>query len=225
MERHSHAHAHFLTLTYNETSVPQKLDYEDISAFLKRFRKNTGAFVRFFCVGEYGKRTRRPHWHMILYCDRPLFPKGLCFIPEWPHGGVYCGDVTRHSMEYVGRYSMKNHREKEEYVVRCSLRPGLGYQRLWEYGAALARAQPVLHCEPYYMTIDGRYYPLDRTARRYILEGFAAAGGALEREEVLRYRYDVVAPFERFVGDPAAANYSFAASVSEDAHATATEAF
>lgn len=70
----------FVTLTYNEDSVPEKdgilsLDVRDAQLFMKNVRRQYDgrngrryARVRFFLAGEYGPTgTHRPHLHCILF--------------------------------------------------------------------------------------------------------------------------------------------------------------
>lgn len=56
-----------LTLTYNDAHLPKygALRHDDIQRFLKRLRKNKS--VRYFMCGEYGGKTARPHYHLIIY--------------------------------------------------------------------------------------------------------------------------------------------------------------
>ncbi len=86
----------FVTLTYNDESIPginhetgeiirgalykrqkgnlkenQTLWYEDIQKFLKRLRKASEPGIRYFCAGEYGEHTGRPHYHLILFNYTP----------------------------------------------------------------------------------------------------------------------------------------------------------
>lgn len=86
----------FVTLTYDDKNIPgvdhetgevirgalykrqkgdlkenQTLWYEDIQKFLKRLRKAAGPGIRYFCAGEYGEHTGRPHYHLILFNYKP----------------------------------------------------------------------------------------------------------------------------------------------------------
>lgn len=89
----SFKHSYFLTLTYNDDFLPFQsfterkggtpvcpietgeslLNPYDLRMFIKRFRLYTGAKCSYFAVGEYGKpdNTRRPHFHIMLFCDLP----------------------------------------------------------------------------------------------------------------------------------------------------------
>lgn len=63
-----HEHKHFLTLTYNDESLPadESLDHRHWQLFAKKVRKHLGPF-RFFMCGEYGDQFGRPHFHALLY--------------------------------------------------------------------------------------------------------------------------------------------------------------
>ena len=62
----------FLTLTYNDTNLPENasLRRTDLQKFWKRLRKQLdreGRKIRYFACGEYGSQTQRPHYHAIVY--------------------------------------------------------------------------------------------------------------------------------------------------------------
>ena len=64
----------FLTLTYDETNIPRTpagyptVKADDITAFIKRLRKNTGLKLRYYGHTEYGNApTYRPHIHILLF--------------------------------------------------------------------------------------------------------------------------------------------------------------
>ena len=77
LESQMHQNSCFVTLTYNDLHqnfVPHpeaknlkqsNLVPDDMTAFLARLRK-TGAY-RYYAVGEYGDKTERAHWHLILF--------------------------------------------------------------------------------------------------------------------------------------------------------------
>lgn len=77
-----HKEAWFLTLTYNDENIPttvhdgkvrHPLVKKDVQLFLKRLRKRFPPnSVHYYCCGEYGSLTHRPHYHMILFLDVPL---------------------------------------------------------------------------------------------------------------------------------------------------------
>lgn len=64
---------YFLTLTYNNEHLPKcGIFKEEIQLFLKRLRikldrLNISHNLRYVAVGEYGSKSKRPHYHMILW--------------------------------------------------------------------------------------------------------------------------------------------------------------
>jgi len=72
--------SHFITLTYDNQQMPisrngySTLRKRDVQLFFKRLRKahscvGSGAAkaIKYFCVGEYGGKIGRPHYHIILF--------------------------------------------------------------------------------------------------------------------------------------------------------------
>lgn len=69
---------YFITLTYNDDNIPftesgyPTLNIEDYQLFMKRFRKVQKDLygidgVRFYIAGEYGSKTLRPHYHLLVW--------------------------------------------------------------------------------------------------------------------------------------------------------------
>lgn len=150
----------FLTLTYNNDSVPLvvseegeffgfDLDLRDLQLFFKRFRRAVyPRKVRYYAVGEYGAKTKRPHYHAIIFgiglCDLPdCSPIGrnelgqVYYFSEWlqdiwSNGFIGVSDVSYKTFSYVARYTMKKSFGVDvpegfspEFSV-MSRRPGLG---------------------------------------------------------------------------------------------------
>lgn len=62
------AGACFITLTYHPKFCPDYgLDKRHVQLYMKRLRKRFGKKLRYFCVGEYGTKHQRPHYHIILF--------------------------------------------------------------------------------------------------------------------------------------------------------------
>lgn len=112
----------FITLTYDDTQLPEweSLDKRAFPLFMKRLRKAIHPRkVRYFQCGEYGTHTNRPHHHAILFGydfpDRSLWTtrKGVPVYRSeileraWPQGLSEVGSVTFESAAYVARYSLK----------------------------------------------------------------------------------------------------------------------
>lgn len=66
---------YFVTLTYDAEHLPAdgSLDYSHVQKWLKRFRITLArkygfkGRIRYACCGEYGKNTKRPHYHLLLW--------------------------------------------------------------------------------------------------------------------------------------------------------------
>lgn len=149
----------FLTLTYREDTIPKgyTLDPKDPRDFLKRLRKRVASRsgdrpgetgIRYFCVGEYGERTHRPHYHMALF-NYPRCPNGTitdgnndptCCVycrevhSSWGKGRIQLGDLGPHAAAYIAGYVTKKMTSKDDQrlmgrhpeFARMSLKPGIG---------------------------------------------------------------------------------------------------
>lgn len=124
----------FLTLTYNEESVPvnaageAELCKRDVQLFLKRLRKYDNKMlqddatrkkvaytstskgirpIRYYTVGEYGTKTDRPHYHSIMFNIQPETITALEGI--WSKGQILVGKVEEASIHYVTKYVINRH--------------------------------------------------------------------------------------------------------------------
>lgn len=128
--------AYFLTLTYDDDNLPYSdnhptLNKRDLQLFMKRLRKKQAKIspkpLRFYACGEYGTKTNRPHYHMILF---NLSVRLKDKIQEtWNLGNVMVGTVTGASIAYTTKYCIT----KDEYPEGTlkpfqimSRKPGLG---------------------------------------------------------------------------------------------------
>lgn len=135
----------FITLTYSEANVPKDADgynilvKKDLQDFLKRFRyymSLLGSKIRFFAVGEYGDRTWRPHFHLIVYGMSPTdLEHKLALHKAWPFGMIKIGTTTSDSVQYCAQYCVKKlTSEKDKRLLgrppeftTMSRNPGLGF--------------------------------------------------------------------------------------------------
>lgn len=135
LESKCHARSIFVTLTYSSDHVPSdgSLQPEHVRDFLKRFRKAISpARVRFFAVGEYGDRTFRPHYHLVL------FGVGLDSLGDlqkcWAFGFVDIRELSPELAQYCAGYTTKKLTRKDDIrlggrspeFARMSLKPGIG---------------------------------------------------------------------------------------------------
>jgi hypothetical protein len=137
--------AYFITLTYDDENLPRKnviLDdcieeinpvvKKDVQNFLKRLRFNIQPFkIRYFAISEYGPRTFRPHYHMIVFNFPHELKNKLLNIIEnsWQNGFVSVDSVNPARIAYVCSYCLDHSSLPSHFVpnfMLCSRRPGIG---------------------------------------------------------------------------------------------------
>ena len=142
LEAEMHDSSIIVTLTYDDDHLPTdgKLRYSDFQNFLKRLRKHQK--VRYLVTGEFGAKTKRPHFHAILfgYC-----PSDMVFLKYSPTGGkLYtskelsdiwqCGFCpfemfsqkgAFYAVKYMQKWLYSNDKEHRG-ITRMSLKPGIG---------------------------------------------------------------------------------------------------
>lgn len=79
---------------------------KDVQLFIKKLRQAHGKSwshpIRYFCVGEYGGRFNRPHYHITIFnARRELLQEA------WGLGQLFYGEVTYASTGYTLKYMMK----------------------------------------------------------------------------------------------------------------------
>lgn len=124
----------FVTLTYSEKYVPENgVSKRHLQLFLKRLRKDVGKF-RYYAVAEYGSRTNRPHYHLIIFTNGEFKESvvrkawstrtGECF------GICHIGQVTGASIRYATKYVIQRSGSRSEKLNKpfmlCSRAHGLG---------------------------------------------------------------------------------------------------
>ncbi len=129
--------AYFVTLTYDEDHYVTSVNKRDPQLWLKSLRKavskvDSSIRLRYYLVSEYGSKTHRPHYHLILFnlppCQLDLISK------TWSHGFTYTGTVTSASIRYVTKYCTKASIDKtfvethqvEKPFSLMSRRPAIG---------------------------------------------------------------------------------------------------
>lgn len=109
----------YATFTYDV--APVGLVPGHLERFWKRLRGSLGGErISYFACGEYGERTRRPHYHACIF---GYWPADAVFLKRtaaghslyrsarldrlWGHGFVNFGAVTFESAQYVAGYIAK----------------------------------------------------------------------------------------------------------------------
>lgn len=140
--------SHFITLTYATTTVPitrngfMSLRKEDLQKYFKRLRKLCpDSVVKYFAVGEYGSRTMRPHYHIILFGANDNAIIKAWALDNKPIGNLHIGRCTPASVAYSLKYVMKPgkiplHRNDDRVPEFRIMSKGLGIGYITEAMAA-----------------------------------------------------------------------------------------
>ncbi|QXN75037.1 replication initiator protein [Microvirus mar12] len=136
LEARAHKSNYFVTLTYDDDHVPKTPDglltlcYRDFQLFMKSLRKQIDYSVRYRVCSEYGERTRRPHYHAIIFGlelsdlrwlysvkhGRKIYRSNGGGVPHytspwlagiWARGNVDIAAVEFGSISYVNNYMLK----------------------------------------------------------------------------------------------------------------------
>lgn len=158
-EAQTHEKSCFVTLTYDDEHLPGNgsLVYRDFQLFMKKIRAFTNVKVRFFMCGEYGPENLRPHYHACLFGvdfkeDRVAagtsgsgekYYESARLSRIWNKGRVSVQALNMTTAAYTARYIVDkvtgNEAEKfyggrEPEFMRCSLKPGIGYEWFLKFG-------------------------------------------------------------------------------------------
>ena len=181
-EAQFHENTAFITLTYNDQSLPRggSLSKSDVQLFLKRYRKSIEPNkFRYYLCGEYGAKTKRAHYHMIIFGhdfeDKihfknsekksaggktyPLY-KSARLQKLWGKGDCYIGSVTPQSAGYCAGYlidKITGKRAKKHYEF-VNLETGEIHDRQPEF--ASMSSHPGIG-QKFYQKFKSDMYPSD----------------------------------------------------------------
>lgn len=137
----------FITLTYDRQHLPvDGVNKNDVQLFLKRLRRRVDYHLgkkdglRYFLCAEYGKKTHRAHYHLLLW-NMPFvsmyegetnsFYALWSFIRDaWQNGNVRVERCRDNSGRYCFKYMRKTcvvPEGKNDTFFLYSRRPGLGF--------------------------------------------------------------------------------------------------
>lgn len=126
----------FLTLTYNDENLPNGLKHADFSGFMKRLRRADGTpDVKLFMAGEYGEKSGREHFHVLIYNHNFDIEK---VAKAWGKGFVYDGTLSTKSIKYVSGYVSKKGYDPESGKrppygrMSCNLPDNLSWEEITE---------------------------------------------------------------------------------------------
>lgn len=118
--------AYFVTLTYANNCLPTFnhrpcFNRSDVTTFLRRLRARHFKFcskfghryhgIRYFVTSEYGHETHRPHYHMVIFCYRPINEYLIPYLVRstWHYGIVDVQPLQSNiGINYVSKYAGKD---------------------------------------------------------------------------------------------------------------------
>lgn len=111
--------AHFITLTYNDENINENYELvkSDLQKYFKRLRQKSSNKIKYYAVGEYGTKTKRPHYHAIVFNSNPDNLHEAWRINGINLGFVSIDNVTQASIHYVTGYIMSKE-EFDKYGLR-----------------------------------------------------------------------------------------------------------
>ena len=150
----------FITLTYSDLNLPRTkegyptLYKKHLQDYIKRLRNENVKYVtktlgcskkevklrsrplRYYAVGEYGTKTRRPHYHLILF---NMDVENIAPVKnQWKFGMSDVGTVTSASINYVTKYMFKQFNRKTDKRTPpfslMSKKPIIGHDYIQNYG-------------------------------------------------------------------------------------------
>lgn len=178
----------FWTLTYDDDHLPRldcgrsTLVPDHLQAFLKKLRKGPAGSVRYYAAGEYGEKSGRAHYHLILFGIGPAWHDAITkawSVDGQPRGFVYPGELTPQSAAYTAQYCTKGLTTPDRIgtgqypeFARMSRRPALGYRfmlRVADYlTTATGAAQLAAAGIPQSFRLQGKIYPISRYWQRWL---------------------------------------------------------
>lgn len=163
----------FLTLTYDDVHLPKdgKISKKTLQDFWKRLR-HFGK-LRYFACGEYGEKTRRPHYHAIVFGQDFRLPDTVKVNDQlyatpivsktWGLGNVLIADFSMSAACYVSGYVQKKVGDTDTFNMMSRM-PGIGSRWLANYHGDISRLESVV--------IEGKECPVPRRYMLWALDEF-----------------------------------------------------
>ena len=182
-ESQMHEKCCFLTVTYDEQYVPERISRKHLSNFMKRLKRLYGKQIRYFGVGEYGEKTGRPHYHVIIFGEDFRDKEFTFLISEkawgnmklqelWGMGAIHISDLNPARAFYTAGYTAKKLDDPDTFSIKSS-NPPIGKSWVERYADNLLRLHSV--------RINGQEYPIPRVYLEWIrdMEGYEELKEAL----------------------------------------------
>ena len=160
----------FMTLTYDNEHLPGTIQKRDIQLFIARLRKSNPRPIRYYVCGEYGEKTRRPHYHAIIFNDDFLSSRYQYRISDsmygnsdvqstWGKGTVTISEFNHARANYTAGYVTKKIADQDTFSL-MSRRPPLGKVWVQRHHDNIRRNETVV--------IDGTEVPIPRVYLQWL---------------------------------------------------------
>lgn len=164
MQEYKHCDSSFfVTLTYSEENLPYNennvasVSKRDIQLFFKRLRKTQKQQVRYYLSSEYGPKTKRPHYHAIVF--NVIDPENI--VKSWDKGFCRLDPVNDARIAYTTKYCITKARYPDKANKVFSLmsrRPAIGFMYLHTHAEIHMRDPDRMYC----ILPGGKKQPLPR---------------------------------------------------------------
>lgn len=120
------ARSWFLTFTYDDENVPTT-DEGHLTLRKKKFLKWVNHTIervvpfRYYCVGEYGEDTFRPHYHMAVFPRRDSAIAQIC--DAWKHGYKSASPMVENRARYLAQYTSKKLTKADDSRLKDGMEP------------------------------------------------------------------------------------------------------
>ena len=107
----------YIDMLLHKTNLGGFIGYcskRDVQLFVKRLRKNlkkyTDEKIRYYAVSEYGPKTFRPHYHLLVFYDQEETQKAMsqCLRKSWQYGRIDYSLSRGKCSDYVAKYVNSN---------------------------------------------------------------------------------------------------------------------
>lgn len=176
----------FLTITYDDEHLPEKIILNDLKNFIKRMRYKSDREIRYYACGEYGEKTRRPHYHAVIFNEDFLSSRYHYTVSDsmygnkeleqiWGKGRITISEFNPARAFYTAGYIAKKLNDPDTFAMQ-SRRPPLGRKWVQKHYDDLRRLKGVF--------IDGQKYPVPRVYLNWLkgTEAYYEIAEALNEE-------------------------------------------
>lgn len=150
----------FITLTYDDDHLVQKINRKDPLYFIRRLRHHSSTPIRYFLTGEYGEKTNRPHYHAILFGEdwlggaydiKPGLYGNEIINRIWRKGDCSISQFNMGTALYTAGYVNKKLGDTDTFSIMSRF-PPLGQSWVQKHHDNLRRIKTV--------QIEGKSYPI-----------------------------------------------------------------